>query len=403
VIELHRQSLFAAAARRLTLAVGLGAGLLAALLLSSTTPLRAMLLIVVLPAGVFCVALPALGMYLLTALMIAQWPGEVIKYGGAAMIGVALLWALAQRRRLIPRDGLLLVLALLTGLVWISAIRVMGRVPLTVPMAYASFLGLCWMVSTISDRPAVARRMVGAMLISGAVLALVGLYQYRYPFVWVVSASRVAAESDLFTGSLLDSLTWGGSFRVESLAGTPDYLGMTMQILLPFAALWTYRRTTIAGRALGTGLALLLSAAMLLSMTRGVFLTTALVVVPMLAATIGWRRSLPYLAAGALLTAAVVLGYPAFRARAEALVTELMGGDSSGAVGWRLAVLPIAWHMFLDHFWFGAGLWQQRSLWRRYAPSYLFVPGLENQLPLHNAYLLMATTWVCSGCCCCSC
>jgi O-antigen ligase len=390
MLERRRQIQNLPAGGWLTTAVGLGAGVLAAGLLSATTPLRAVLLVTAVAAGFFCLALPALGVYLLTGLMIAQWPGEIIKYGGAAMIGVTLLWALAHRRRLIPRDRLLLLLGLLTVLVWISAFRLWGQVPLTVPLAYASFLGLCWMVSTISDRPAVARRMVDAMLLSGAALALIGLYQYRYPFVWVVSASRIAAESDLFTGSLLDSLTWGGNFRIESLAGTPDYLGMSMQILLPFAALWTARRTTLLGRAAGVALALLLVAAMMLSTTRGVFLTTVVIVVPMLAATFGWRRSLPYLVAGALLTSAVVLGYPSFRARAEALVAELTSGDVNGAVGWRVAVLPIAWQMFMDHFWFGAGLWQQRSLWRHYAPSYLFVPGLEAQLPLHNAYLLMA-------------
>jgi hypothetical protein len=36
------------------------------------------------------------------------------------------------------------------------------------------------------------------------------------------------------------------------------------------------------------------------------------------------------------------------------------------------------------------GIGQQRSLWVHYAPTYIFTPGAETQLPIHNGYLAIA-------------
>jgi O-antigen ligase len=358
-----------------------------------TSPVRALVVLAALPVGFLMIAVPHLGLYLITGLMIAQWPDQVIKLAGAAVIGAAGLWALANRRPFLTFDSLFLVQLLLTVVVWVSALTTgLGtRVPTTIPMAYTSFLALTWAFGTLANRPRVVQRVADSMLLSGVIIAIIGLAQYQLHFVWIVSASRLAADNPLITASVTDTLMWEGSFRIESLTGTPDYLGISMQILLPFAAFWTVQAATRTRQVLGLLAIALLAAALLLSQTRGVMLTTALIVAPLLAVKFGWRRSLPYLGLGLLVGIAAVLLVPPLRNRALTLTNDLFGNstDASDAIVWRLTVLPIAWRMFMDHFWLGAGLWQQRYLWRDYASSEVFTPGLELQLPLHNAYLLI--------------
>jgi O-antigen ligase len=228
------------------------------------------------------------------------------------------------------------------------------------------------------------------MLISGLLIALIGFVQYIHPFVWIASAQTVEAASSVNAGMDLSLLEWQGFQRIESLTGTPNFLGLTMQILLPYAVLWTWRQQTQLRVLAGAALAAALAAALMLSFTRGVMLTTAVIVMPLLALRLGLRRTLPYLAAGAVLLGVVVGVWEPLRARIGSTLVEVLSSDPATAAGWRVAVLPIGLQMFLDHFWTGVGIGQQRSLWRHYAPTSVFTPGTETQLPIHNGYLAIA-------------
>jgi len=321
--------------------------------------------------------------------MIAEWPFQALKLAGAGLAVSAMLWALAGRRRLVPLDPLFWVLMSLVGLVWISLLNIEGSAAIgpavRLALTYLGYGVTYWILSTMSISPQVVKRVVGVMLISGLVIALIGIVQYRFPFVWVVSfVTLYSAYAE--TGDLTDAQRWDGVFRVESITGNPDTLGLAMQVLLPFAFMWLMRRRSAGGVVAGSALLLALGLALLLSLTRGVFVTTALVVAPLLAYKLGWRRTLPWLVLGLAFAVATVLVWEPLRTRSVSIVTEWAGGDSSTAGGWRRDALVIALHMFRDNFVTGVGLTQQLQLWGEYAAlEYAYMVAL----PIHNDFLLL--------------
>jgi hypothetical protein len=373
-----------------TAVLGALAGLLAVGLLTALSPLWAALALGALVAGVLAIGAPQAALYALAGAMIAQWPGRLITVAGAGMAGLALLWALAARRSLMPRDGLFAILGLLAGLVWLSALALGAQESARVALTFSSFLALYWMVSTLCTGAAFARRFAYAMQIAGVLTALIGFVQFVHPFVWIASAQYFEADSALNAGASLGLLDWEGFARIESVTGTPNYLGLSMQILLPLAVFWMYRRTTALGRIAGVAAIGALAAALVLSFTRGVMLTTAAITLPLLVIKLGWRRTLPYVAILAAAAAIVVVAWAPLRARVISTLVEVLSADPGTAAGWRVAATPIGIQMFLDHFWTGVGIGQQRSLWVHYAPTYIFTPGAETQLPIHNGYLAIA-------------
>jgi hypothetical protein len=370
--------------------LGALAGLLAVGLLVMLSPLWAILIIGAVVVGMLVLGAPQVGLYLLAGAMIAQWPGRLITVAGAGMAALTLLWALASRRALVPRDALFALLGLLAGLVWLSALSMGAQDSARVALTFSSFLALYWMVSTLCTGTAFVRRFAYSMLIAGVITALIGFVQFVHPFVWIASAQYFEADSALNVGSALGLLEWEGFARIESLTGTPNYLGLSMQLLLPFAVFWMFRQTTALGKIAGVAAVGALAAALMLSFTRGVMLTTAAITLPLLVIKLGWRRTLPYVALLGGAAAVVVLAWAPLRARVLSTAVEVLSADPSTAAGWRVAATPIGIQMFLDHFWTGVGIGQQRSLWVHYAPTYIFTPGAETQLPIHNGYLAIA-------------
>jgi O-antigen ligase len=370
--------------------IGVAAGAGAAGLLAALPTMVAALAPAALLAGVMVLVAPQLGLYLLTGAMIAQWPYRLLTVAGAAVTVATLFWALAARRTLVPRDGVFLLVALLVGLVLLSALANGEPEGFRVALSFVSFVALYWTVVTLCETPAAVIRLADVMLLAGLAIALIGMVQFVYPFVWIASAQMVEAASSVNVGMELGLLQWEGFRRIESLTGTPNYLGLTMQILLPFAVLWTWRQREPLRVVAGVAVTGALAAALVLSFTRGAMLTTAAITVPLLALRIGLRRSMPFLFLGALLVAAVVGLWEPLRARVASTLVEVLSSDPGTAAGWRVAVLPIGFQMFLDHFWTGVGIGQQRSLWQQYAPTYIFAPGAEQQLPIHNGYLAIA-------------
>ncbi|HEU5101270.1 MAG TPA: O-antigen ligase family protein [Roseiflexaceae bacterium] len=379
--------------------LGALAGLLAVGLLAALSPLWAMLVIVASVLGLLALSTPHAGLYLLTIAMIAQWPGQLMKFAGVAVAGSALLWALATRRSLVPKDLLLLILALLSGLIGISAL-VEGGGPVVIAgsesalrfaLSYASNLALYWMVSTLSVNVRVVERLTLAMVLAGVAIALIGFAQYRLRFIWIASEGSLQANNSILAGrDIVDEvLSWKGFYRIDSLTGAADYLGLTMQILIPFAFFWTIRQASGVRRIAGLLALAAMATAMVLSFTRGIFVTTAVIVVPMLAHRYGWRRAFPFLVAGVVLALVTVLSWTALRERIASTATELLSGRVDNAGGWRRAIIPIALQIIFDHFLFGAGVAQHKELWAKYAPSDLMYPGAYQE-PLHNSYLLLA-------------
>jgi O-antigen ligase len=327
--------------------------------------------------------------------MIAQWPFQIVKLGGALICVAAVFWALAGKRRLIPQDSIFVLLGLLVVLGWASAAAVANREALDPALAYTSFWLLYWQVWVLSISPDVPKRMAAAMLVSGVIIALIGFVQFRFPFIWGTSTAVLPLSSPTLTGLLVkgdltDTQTIEGVFRIDSLVGTPDFLGMTMQILLPFAVIFAARQRTALGASVGIVAAVVLVAALLLSFTRAVMITTAVISVPLIMAKVGWRRSLPYVAVGAAIVAAVILTWEPLRNRAASISGEWFSTEQATAAGWRRHLLPVALDMFADHFWLGTGIGQHQRVLNEYLPQSLRFPVEELAAPLHNAYLTIA-------------
>jgi O-antigen ligase len=374
--------------------LGAGAGLLGAALLATQTPVRALAALAVL-GGLLILTVPHVAVYALVGATIVQWPADLIKYAGVAVAGAVGLWALATRRPLVPRDRLFAILALLSGLVLIGALRVGEAGATSVAASYLSFLGFYWLLSTAATAPRVVRHVAAAMLWSGFLLAAIGIVQFRYHFIWPASTlvnsyhATVLGVSDAADLAVLQA--WEGVFRVESLAGTPDFFGLSMQVLLPFAFFWMLRRRTTGGRLVGAVLLATLALALVLSLTRGAMLTTAMITVPLLAVKFGLRRSVPYLVAGVLLVGTLGAVWEPLQSRALSAWGEWASSDPTTAGGWRREMIGVGLHMFADHFWVGVGPGQHRNFLPAYAPSTLLVvPDTDSLLPIHNAYLALA-------------
>ncbi|NTU86364.1 MAG: hypothetical protein HGA45_44715, partial [Chloroflexales bacterium] len=69
----------------LGLALGAAAGLLAVALLAAGSPPRAAIYLGGIAGAVLTLASPQFGMLALSSLMIAQWPGQVLKLGAAGV------------------------------------------------------------------------------------------------------------------------------------------------------------------------------------------------------------------------------------------------------------------------------------------------------------------------------
>lgn len=369
-----------------------GVGAVAALAVAPS-PLWALLYLGATIAGVVALLAPHAALYALTVAMIAMWPGQAIKFAGAGVAATLLLWALATRRPLVPRDRLFWILAALTALIGVSALVGSDEEGLRLALSYVASLVLFWTFVTAANTPRVVQRLAGAMLIAGVLAALFGLAQYQFKFLWIVSEGVFYFDNIFVTA--LDPreafMTWRGYFRIESVTGAADYLGMAMELLLPFGVFWCARQQSLRGRLVGVCVVGVLAAALVLSFTRGVFVSTALIVVPMLAVKFGLRRTLPHLLVGLLLVAGLAFGWEPLRERLTTTVTEWLDPRVDTAGGWRREILPVAMAIFADHFFTGAGVGRHKEVWPDYAPSDLtYTTSVGVQEPLHNSYLLLA-------------
>jgi O-antigen ligase len=367
---------------------GLFAGGLAVGLLLFTSTFRTIFMVAALPAGAFVLGFPHAGLYMLSGAMLAQWPGQVLKLAGLAVGGAALLWVLARRQSFIPHDALFFVVGLFVAMFCLSAYFIRDAESMRLAFSHIGYLLYFWTVLVLATSEKVPLRLAGALLITCVLLAIIGFIQYRFPFLSVVSATAQSTYAQY--GDAIEIQSWEGVFRIDSLTGSENYMGVVMQLAIPFAVLWTFRQRSSLRIAIGAGMTLALVGALFLSLTRGAMLIAGGVVVPLLIWKIGVRRSLPFVVLGGLVALAGVAAWEPLRERLVSTVTELMSGDIDTAGGWRREVIPIGFRMFLDNFWTGVGSGQHREYWRRNAPSEHLSVLEGAQLQFHNGYLTIA-------------
>jgi hypothetical protein len=359
-------------------------------LLAVTEPWRALALGLGLGVATAVVVWPRLGIYVMAAFLIGQWPFNLTRYLGLVVVAGAALWVIRRRRALIPRDALLTLSALYVGVVLVSTISPSTRINIASGVITAvNCATLVWLCLTLIDSRKAVRTVTGVMVGAAVVTALVGFVQAYTHFTWPASTLAEARAHAFNRGkSLLELHGWQGEFRIDSITGTPDFLGVTMMIVMPFVLCWLLRQRRPEPIVLGSVVLLVLGVAGTLSFTRGAFVITPIVL--FLAVWLTDRKRVMPLVVALM---GVFLGMLTWGPLRERLIAVLSFTRSTAtgeldAAAWRLHVVPTALEMIWQRPFLGVGIDQQVHNWPDSAGDLvpLIVPGLSP--PLHNMYLL---------------
>ncbi len=363
--------------------------------LGSSSPLQAAIVVAGLTVAASIVLFPLFGVFILSGLLIGQWPYSLITYLGLLCVASALAWLLLHQRSVLPKNSILylsLVYLLLGGLSLISPKSTVDwRSNLLALGGHVSFV---WLFATMVTERRTVLTVVRIMVFSGICVAIIGLIQWRTHFVWMVSTTHaaLAEQSEAYRGkTAFDLQAWSGEFRVDSITGTPDFLPLYMQCLTPFVCFWIVRQKLWSLRLAGVAVLLLFALAHVLSFTRGALLTTA-VVVFLTALVIDRKRLVLYGPIGSLLLIAMMLSWTPTRERILSMF-ELGTNETRDRVntgGWRLKTIPVALEMISERPFFGVGLGQQKWNWPEHTIGVLVMPPeVVNPLPIHNDYMLV--------------
>lgn len=337
---------------------------------------------------------PLLGIYLIATLLIGEWPWNLMRMLGIVTVISAGIGLLVRGKRIVYPSTLLLLTAAFQLLVVISAIHPLTRVDLrSEVLMYLGNGTLVWLLVMYCGERSVLLRIVRLMVFAGIVTAVIGVIQWRTHFTWIASTTRyfLAVDEEINASrTALDLQGWRGQFRADSVTGTPDYLALDMQVLMPFVALWLGAQRTWERKGLGCLALAALGAAHLLSFTRGALLTSGLV-----AFVLGWivdkRRLLKWGPTVALVFAVMILSWGPLRERVLSIfvTTRMETSDREHTGGWRLRTIPVGFQMMCQCPWVGMGVGQQKWNWPASAIGDLIHdPELAEPLPIHNSYLL---------------
>lgn len=237
------------------------------------------------------------------------------------------------------------------------------------------------------------RPLVVAFLVSGALAALHGIYQFLF---------QVGPEPFILFGRFMRA---HGAFEQPNPYG--GYLGLTLPLAVGLVAAWLLRmgpRLPIRWLALALGCGALMLAALAMSWSRGAWLGFAAALVAMAIAAVArsgrgavLAMALVAILAYVLLAGGVALVPPSVVARFADLAPQLgLGGladvrgaevtDANFAVLERMAHWQSALAMWSNHLWFGVGM-------GNYEPAYSLYALPLWSAPLghaHNYYLNIA-------------
>ena len=241
-------------------------------------PWQALALLAAAGGAAAIMARPRLGLYVMTAVFIGQWPWNISRYVGLIAVVSALVWLMRRRRPLLPRSSILGLVLLYVVMVLLSTISPATSVNIaTGAIAALSYLALGWLCVVLVDSRQVARTVVGIMIVAGVVTAIIGLVQAVTRFRWMASTYVTAIGGGTPPGLQAFLQSSLGEFRIDSITGTPDFLGATMQTVMPFMLVWLLRQRRMTRWLLGVAGLGLLGTANLLSFARGAWVVTLIV------------------------------------------------------------------------------------------------------------------------------
>jgi O-antigen ligase len=270
-------------------------------------------------------------------------------------------WESARPLRLSALDWGVLALVLLgaVSLLWAEHVRVAAREFRTVVLESALFYVLLRMMAQDRQR---LWQVVDAWLLGGMAIAVVGLLQL------VVGENLIAAD---------------GVARIRGFYGSPNNLALYLGRLLPLAlALFGWlqrgRRRVFYGLAFA-----LISAALVLTYSRGALLLGAPASLLLVTALRG-RRALLVTLALLLLSGAILF----FLAGPTRMISML--NLEQGTTFFRLQLWQSSWNMILDHPVLGVGLDNFLYHYR----TYYVLPTAWEEFDLSHPHNLVLDFWL---------
>lgn len=362
-------------------------------LLLMPSPLHSMGYMVAILGVLTILVSPQFGVYALVSLLIGQWPWNILRYLGLLTLVSSLAWLLIHQKRLLPRNVVLFFTVLFFLLVLASAIHPQTSVEiLSQVLAYGGNCAVVWLLVAMVNCRKMMSMVIRLMVISGIVTAIIGLIQWRTHFIWISSTTfrALAYNQKAFNAEAgFELQQWRGQFRIDSITGTPDYLPLYMQILIPFVGLWVVRQKSWMRRFAGLGILGLFGIAHVLSFTRGALVTTA-VVLFLLAWVIDRKRLFLYGPIVTLIGVMVMMSWGPWRERLVSMI-DLSAPEASERVNtgaWRLRAIPVGIQIIFEHPFLGVGVGQGKWNWPESALGVLIPdPDIVEPMPFHNDYL----------------
>ncbi|MEY2878060.1 MAG: hypothetical protein RLZZ15_440, partial [Verrucomicrobiota bacterium] len=219
-------------------------------------------------------------------------------------------------------------------------------------LGWAQMIAVFWVVLNGVRSRGPQRLLVGALLGVACASAALAIYQHFFRADWLMLGRT---QSDQYLGRA------SGSF------GNPNSLGALVILLLPTAGVLAWRARSAIVRATGWGVAVVLSAALAWSVSRGAWLglAAAFIAWPLVAGGGIWRKKI--LAAAAALGGVAACGAvlfavsPVVRERLAQLVAD--SGERSRPIVWRAA-----WELFCERPVLGTGGGSYNVLFEAHRP-----------------------------------
>ena len=262
------------------------------------------------------------------------------------------------------------------------------------PVVYLMLLFLC--LRKCQD----IQRLVGALLATGLVIALMGIVQYHF-----------------FKNTLVLE---DGIRRMSAVYGSANSIGLLFDYVLPFAFAWAFLKsrkslpvmTAWIERIAAFVLCAILLYALYLTQSNGAEIAIALALAFMLALSIRNRQVL--LTGGAIVVVALCIGGYLFRHRIEAAIFYgHTGANGINTLTVRFSLWQAALNMIRNSPWFGYGLdnWlchyslnsvcHTPGMYHYWGSKNIFtgapLVGLHNQPDLSHPHNVLLQIWVSIG------
>lgn len=292
-------------------------------------------------------------------------PGAVAA-GAMALLAIPLVHHLVLHRRGLRAGPAFLLMLLLLGVFALSAARAMD--PATSISRMTAYvvegLALYLLVVNVVRSVPVLRRVVATLLAAGALLGGLTLYQgvtraYDQDFGGLAQSSFAFAADDAEPAGEAMGPREGVFNRAGGPMDEPNRFAQILIVLLPLALFQMRYGGSGASRALGLACGFLILSGLLLTYSRGAFLTLA--VLGALSAILGFVRPAKVVLAVVLLLAAAPVVAPGIYDRVGSISGSLDILDPSARSGaeavarGRTTETLAAVHAFLDHPLLGVG------------------------------------------------